>query len=146
MCTPIYSNMIYLCDLNMNALEKKLNLPIVSSTNPPKHSSRSVHKNETSLWSGIHNPHQEIMIGTFFKINNNNVNRMRRVTAKNNLNNYYTLNIPPQKTLVFKGQRINHRAPNSIRNQAPMMFQTNNFIRNVVGSIRKPRRKFVVKN
>ena len=148
MCTPIYSNKIFLCDLNMTKLEKNINLPVVSSTNPPKHPSRSVHKNDTSLWSGIHNPHEEIMIGTFFKINNINVNRMRKVTAKNNLKNYYTVNIPPQKTLVFKGQFINHRAPNSIRSKAPRMFQTNNFNTNVVGSIRlrKPRRKFIVRN
>jgi hypothetical protein len=144
MCTPIYSNMIYLCDLNMNDLKTKLDLPIVSSINPAYHSSRSVHRNDTSLWSGIHNPHQETMIGTFFKINKN-VNGMRRVIAQNNKNNYVTVNIPPKKTLVFKGHNINHRAPNSMRIKAPVMFQTNNFNRNITMSVRRPRRQFTVK-
>ena len=75
--------MIYLCDLNMKVLEGELNVPVVYSTNPPNHSSRTVHRNETSRLSGIHNPHEEIMTGTFFELKNNVIG-MRKVKATNN--------------------------------------------------------------
>lgn len=128
----------------MDKLEKKLNLPFVTSTNPRGHPSRTLHKNNTGVWSGIHNPHKEKMIGTFFEIEEVN-DRMKRVKSKNNMKNYATVNIPPGKTLVFKGQNIFHRAPNSIRKNAPKLFQTNDF-NNIATSIiqQKPRRKFVV--
>ena len=115
-------------------------LPFVTTPNPEGHKSRRLHRNETSIWSGVHNPHQGNMVGTFFAIKGkeydrkditnsdviNKVNTMKWVRAKNG-RNYTTVNIPPGKTLVFKGQNIFHRAPNSIRKNAPLLFQTNEF-------------------
>ena len=118
-------NKIYLCDLNMDLLKHEVN-PFVTSANPKGHPSRNVHKNDTYPWSGIHNPHKSVMIGTFFKLNNHG-EKMKRVTANNNKQTYMTVNIPPGMTLVFKGRNINHRAPNEMRRNAPIMFQTNNF-------------------